>query len=252
MSAQRYITAITIDDEELCNKALEVELKRYCPDIRILGTYTDPQSGMEAILHLKPDIVFLDIEMPGCNGFELMDQLRPVEFEVIFITAYNEFALKAFRANALDYLLKPIEPPDLVSAVHRAITKIKQNNRNEELETLLNRYTSSYLPDIISLPTQEGLEFIQKKDIMYCEAEGNYTYVYTIDQKRRLIPKTLKDIENLIHDLGFLRIHQSYLANMAYVLSYNRQDGGSLEMKNGKRLPVSRARKEELINKFRG
>ena len=148
-------------------------------------------------------------------------------------------------------LLKPIESPDLIEAVHRAIDKIKQGHRNEELENILNKYATSYLPEIISVPTQEGLEFIHKKEIMYCEAEGNYTYIHTQDGKKRLIPKTLKDIESMIHDAGFLRIHQSYLANVAYLKSYSRQDGGFIELKNGKQLPVSRARKEELLNRFR-
>ena len=170
---------------------------------------------------------------------------------MIFVTAYNEYALKAFRSKALDYLLKPIESPDLIEAVHRAIDKIKQGHRNEELENILNKYATSYLPEIISVPTQEGLEFIHKKEIMYCEAEGNYTYIHTQDGKKRLIPKTLKDIESMIHDAGFLRIHQSYLANVAYLKSYSRQDGGFIELKNGKQLPVSRARKEELLNRFR-
>ena len=227
----KYITALSIDDEELCNKALSIELKKYCPDIKFLGSYTDPREGMEAIRSLKPDIVFLDIEMPWINGFELIDQLQPIDFEVIFVTAYNEYALKAFRSKALDYLLKPIESPDL--------------------ENILNKYATSYLPEIISVPTQEGLEFIHKKEIMYCEAEGNYTYIHTQDGKKRLIPKTLKDIESMIHDAGFLRIHQSYLANVAYLKSYSRQDGGFIELKNGKQLPVSRARKEELLNRFR-
>ncbi len=247
----KYITALSIDDEELCNKALSIELKKYCPDIKFLGSYTDPREGMEAIKSLKPDIVFLDIEMPWVNGFELIDQLQPIDFEVIFVTAYNEYALKAFRSKALDYLLKPIESPDLIEAVHRAIDKIKQGHRNEELENILNKYATSHLPDIISVPTQEGLEFIHKKEIMYCEAEGNYTYIHTQDGKKRLIPKTLKDIESMIHDAGFLRIHQSYLANVAYLKSYSRQDGGFIELKNGKQLPVSRARKEELLNRFR-
>jgi two-component system LytT family response regulator len=247
----KYITALAVDDEELCNKALEIEIRKYCPDIKFLGSHTDPREGAEAIRILKPDIVFLDIEMPGCNGFELIDQLQPIEFEVIFVTAYTEYALKAFRSKALDYLLKPIEPQDLIEAVYRAIEKIKQSSRNEELESMLNKYATSYMPEIISLPTQEGLEFIHKKDIMYCEAEGNYTHIYTQDEKRRLVPRTLKDIESMIHDLGFLRIHQSFLANMTYMKSYTRLDGGSIEMKNGKKLPVSRSRKEELLNKLR-
>ncbi len=245
------ITAISIDDEALCNKALEVEIRKYCPDIHFLGSYTDPNLGMEAIREVKPDIVFLDIEMPWVNGFELIDKLHPISFEVIFVTAYNEYALKAFRSKALDYLLKPIEPPDLVEAVNRAMNKIKQSQRNEELETLINRYAASHLPDIISLPTSDGLEFIHKKDIVYCEAEGNYTYIHTQDEKKRLIPKTLKEIETMIHDPGFIRIHQSYLANVAFLKSYSRLDGGHIELRNGKQLPVSRSRKEELLNKFK-
>ncbi|MFZ1676687.1 MAG: LytTR family DNA-binding domain-containing protein [Saprospiraceae bacterium] len=247
----KNITAIAIDDEELCNKALEVEVRKYCPEIQMIGTFTDPREGMQAITDLQPDIVFLDIEMPWLNGFELLDKLQPIRFEVIFVTAYNEYAIKAFRSKVLDYLLKPVEPADLVDAVYRAIEKIHRKSRSEELEILLSKYASSHLTDILSIPTQEGLEFLNKKEIMYCEAEGNYTYIFTQDDKKRLIPKTLKDIEAMINDAGFLRIHQSFLANIAYLKSYLRQDGGFIELKNGKQLPVSRAKKEDLLNKFR-
>lgn len=247
----KYFTAIAIDDEELCNKALEVEIQKYCPEIRLLGSYTDPREGMKAITSLAPDIVFLDIEMPWINGFELLDKMQPAAFETIFVTAYNTHALKAFRAKALDYLLKPIEASDLIEAVHKATEKIKTTKRNEELETIINKYATSHLPDILSLPTADGLEFIHKKDIVYCEADGNYTYVHTSDDKKRLVPKTLKEIESMIRDAAFLRIHQSFLANMGYLKSYSRQDGGYIELRNGKQLPVSRSKKEDLLNKFR-
>ncbi|HRH50217.1 MAG TPA: LytTR family DNA-binding domain-containing protein [Panacibacter sp.] len=243
------IKAILVDDEKNALEMLEWQLHNYCPQVAIAAICNSADSGIEAIEQHKPSLVFLDIEMPKKNGFELVQSFINPSFDVIFTTAYNQFALKAFRFAALDYLLKPIDADDLVAAVKRYEKKMLHSNFKQQLDILMQQYNQpNILPEKISFATQQAIHFIKPAIIVHCESDSNYTTLHFIDKSKMVVSKTLKEVEEMLVHYHFYRIHHSFIINLKQVNRYVKTDGGAIEMTNGAQLPISRQRKDELMN----
>ena len=244
------IRTILIDDEVHCLKTLEYEIKNHCPDITILASCPSSQQGLEAIRDLKPDLVFLDIEMPRMNAFELLEKLDSIGFDIIFTTAYDQYAVDAFKVNAIDYLLKPIKKEELILAIEKFQHKRKVTD--EQIDLIMAHIKKHVDRDVkkIPIPSAEGLDFVDIMDIIYCKAESNYTFIYFSDNKKKIIAKTLKSFQEILPKSSFFRPHQSYLVNLHHVKTYVRADGGYLIMSNKDRVAISRNKKDSFLNQF--
>jgi two-component system LytT family response regulator len=242
--------AILVDDERNALEMLEWMLQKNCPEVEIIAMCDSPLEGLEKIKTLKPDVIFLDIEMPQLNGFDLLERLGKHESDVIFTTAYNQFAIKAFKVCALDYLLKPIDPEDLKVAVQKALTK-KNKVSAEQLEMLLS-YMKPEKPKSkrIALTASDHLIFVETEKIIYCESDSNYTIFFLTDGQKIIVSKTLKDVEEILEGSDFFRIHASYLINMKHVSKFTRGDGGYVVMSNNQHITVSRKKKDEFFEMF--
>ncbi|MBB4807513.1 two-component system LytT family response regulator [Chryseobacterium defluvii] len=228
--------AIIIDDEKQARISLSLLLKEYCPEIEIVTDCENLPEGVKAIRRHKPDVIFLDIEMPGHSGLELLDFFdeKEVSFAIIFTTAYNEFAVQAFKLSALDYLLKPIIPDELVASVSR----LKKQKR-DQFSILYENIHSEKL-DKIAIPSGTDLLLLNIGDILYIKGEGPYSEVFMTDATKYLVSRSLKNFEDVLqNDRRFLRIHRSYIANFDEAVSYSKSDGGWLNLKNGISIPVS-------------
>lgn len=244
------IKAILIDDEKHCRETLAIQLARYCPEVVILGTFSSAAEGLQAIAEHKPDVVFLDVEMPRMNGFEMLERLVDIPFDVIFTTGYDEYAIKAIRFSALDYLLKPIDKEELKKAVDK-VQKRDQHNLTEQLQVLLGKLDNK--PKIlqkIALPTLEGFELVLLNDIVHCQSDSNYTHIMVKNTKKILVSRTLKEIEELLEGHTFLRVHHSHVVNLNEVVRYVRGEGGYVIMSDGTSINVSRSRKDALLKIF--
>jgi len=244
------ITAILIDDEKHCNQTLEIEIGRHCPDVKILGSYISGKEGLAAIKSLQPNLVFLDIEMPWMNGFELLQKIEHLNFDVIFITAYDNYAIKAFRFSAIDYLLKPIQHQLLVSAIEKVKLKNNHNLPYEQLETLLHNMKNNTENNRVVFSTSEGLEIVEIKDIVRCQSDNNYTYIYLSSGEHIFLSKTLKEVEQMIQSSTFIRVHQSHLVNINFIKRFVKGDGGYLLLKDDKQVSVSKSRREQLMHRI--
>lgn len=239
--------AIIIDDERHCSATLKYEIERHVPEVEIIGIFDQPEEGLKAIESMKPDLVFLDIEMPRMNGFELLQALPGIDFSLIFTTAYDEFALKAFQFSAIDYLLKPVSGED----IKKAVSKVKSQDgvSKAQLDILFGRLDGKGFSKI-ALPSAEGLEFVKPESILHCESESNYTRVYFADKRRMLVSRTLKDIEEMLEGQGFFRVHHSHVINLNNIAKYVKGSGGYVVMDDGTQIPVSRSRKDSLMQLF--
>jgi two-component system LytT family response regulator len=242
------LKAILIDDESDSIRLLSRQLKEYCPQVQILGQYTNAMEGLQVIQTLKPDVVFLDIEMPEMNGFTLLEQLDDISFSIIFITAYNEFALKAFRFSALDYLLKPLDSRELTEAVNKAEKRHRTDHR--QIELLKSQLQGGQLPQKIAIPSHGGVEFVELKDLVYCEADSNYTKLFLTNGKNYLLSKTLREVQEVLEERNFLRVHRQYLINLDHIKSYHKGDAAYLVMQGDTNIPVAKNQKERLVQKF--
>jgi len=241
------LRAVILDDEPNCSKTMELLLREFCPQVTLLATFNHPSKATAFLTSNEIDLLFLDIDMPILNGFELLDQLQPVNFHIIFTTAYDQYAVKAFKYSAYDYLLKPIDENELASAVER-LTGKKQPD-NSQAAHLISVYSKTSTPDRIALPTTDGVEFIETASILRCESDSNYTRVFFVnDQKEFLICKTLKDIESILGSALFLRVHNSHLINKKQVKKLVKADGGYLIMNDGSEIPLARSKKASIIN----
>lgn len=241
------IRSIIIDDEQHCVKALLSDLQQHCPSIEVLDSCYSAKEGIMAIKKLNPDLVFLDVEMPWMNGFEMLEVLSDVNFSIIFTTAHGEFAAKAFRISAVDYLLKPIDANDLKAAVLKVERKMDEGSSLQHISNLLRNMRQPSAEQKIALPQREGYEFVDVSSILYCHAEGAYTKVFITEKKTMLISRTLGDVEELLPPEMFQRIHHSTLVNVTYISQFLRTDGGYVVLKNGEKLSVSKAKKEMLM-----
>lgn len=242
--------AIIIDDEPDNVQLLALQLSRHCPQVEIVGQYTDSVEGLQAIRTLKPSLVFLDIEMPVLNGFELLKKIGEIHFQIIFITAYDQYAVMAFRFSALDYLLKPVDTIDLVAAVHKAeqVTKINP----QQLELLRQYYPlgTASLHQRIALPNASGLIFVDLRQIIYCESDSNYTRCYLENGEQYLITKTLGDVQEVLEAHDFVRVHRQYLVNLQHIQKLIKGEGTYLLLSDGKNIPVARQQKAHLLEHF--
>lgn len=237
------IRAIIIDDEARGRQTLQNLLEEYCPDVEVLALCDSAKAGIEAIEEKKPDLVFLDVEMPQMSGFDMLENIAHPDFEVIFTTAHSEHAIRAIKFSALDYLLKPIDAEELKMAVEKAISNI-QNHEHEKLKHFIeNRKTF----DRIALPTSEGYTFLPIKDIIRCEASGSYTIFYIKGQESMLVCKNLKEYEEMLEEGHFYRVHHSHLINVDHITKYLRGDGGQVVMSDGSLIEVSRRKKEAFL-----
>jgi two-component system, LytTR family, response regulator len=238
--------AILVDDDTSNLNSLIEKLKRYCTQVEVIATCENAAEGINAINSLQPDIVFLDIEMPVMNGFVMLQQLTFKDFELIFVTAYDHYAINAIRYSALDYLVKPVEIEELVAAVSKAELNRSNKSAKERLDLLLEQFNKKH-PKRITIPTLEGLQFINIKDIVYLEASNNYTNIHLQDKSHFLVSRTLKDFEEMLPSENFVRIHNSNIINKDYVEKYIRGEGGQVVMKNGNVLDVSKRKKMEFL-----
>lgn len=245
------IRCILIDDEKNSLEMMEWLLKTYCPQVTVAAMCQSAQEGMEAINRLKPDVVFLDIEMPHMNGFDMLEHFDHLFFDVVFCTAYDQFALKAFKYSALNYLLKPVDPDDLKETVRR-IEEKKAVPTREQINLLLQgiKNTQKATVSRIALTTGDGLLFVSTADIIYCQAESNYTTVHLVNGTKMMVSKVLKDLEEALAGSDFYRIHHSYLINLNHVQKFVRGEGGYIIMCDGTNLGISRSRRQEFMELF--
>jgi two-component system, LytTR family, response regulator len=242
------LKAILIDDEENSISSLKEKLLAHCPHVKIIACCNNATKGIEAIDSLQPDVVFLDIEMPVMNGFVMLQQLTYKNFELIFTTAYDHYAIKAIRYSALDYLVKPIEVEDLKAAVNKAEEKRHHSYPNPQIELLVEQLISKKNNfSRIAIPTIEGLQFIRVEDIIYLEASSNYTHIFSAEKKKYIVSHTLKDFEDMLPVDIFIRIHNSYIINKNYVEKYIRGEGGQVVLSNNATLDVSKRKKSEFL-----
>ena len=248
------IRAIIIDDEADGREALKLTIQRYIPKIQILDLCSYADEGIISIRKHSPDLVFLDVQMPYKSGFNMLEELGEFNFEVIFVTAFDRYAIKAIKFSALDYLLKPVDIDDLQKAIQKAEARIKQKGTSQYYTSLLKnvKYSSNKI-EKLAIPTLEGIIFESVNDIIYCAADGNYTMLMMKGKRKLLVSKSLKDFEMMLSDNGFFRIHHTYLINMKYIRQYIKGDGGYVILEEGHHVDVSRRKKEafiQLLNKI--
>ncbi|MBB1282792.1 response regulator transcription factor [Flavisolibacter sp. BT320] len=242
------LKAILIDDEPDCVRLLALQLKEYCPQVHIVGQYTSSEEGQQAIQMLNPDVVFLDIEMPKMNGFALLEKVGDISFSLIFVTAYNEFAVKAFRFSALDYLLKPLDNHELQEAVRKVEKRQPLDMR--QLTMLRSQLQDGQHPQKIAVPYQGGVHFIELKDLVYGEADSNYTKLFLTNGKHYLLSKTLRDVEQVLEERNFLRVHRQFLVNLDHIKTYHKGEAAYLVMQGDINIPVAKNQKDRLVQKF--
>jgi len=242
------LNAVIIDDESDSRQILSGYLTRYCPDVKVCGFGESVATGLEAIKKYQPEIVFLDIEMPYGNGFDLLDQLHEVTFETVFVTAFDNYAIRALNQSAAYYLLKPVNIDELVKAVEKIKSEHLNKNHPTRTQLLKENFTAS--KQRIMLPTLEGFEIVTINSILYCEAADNFTKFYFESGSPLLICRTLKYFEDILTEHRFLRIHRSYLINPEFVVRYSKGKGGYVTMKNNQELEVSPNKKKELLEIF--
>ena len=246
------IKTVIVDDEQNNVGTLQSLLKQFCPEIEIIGTAGNAKQAFTVINELQPQLVFLDIEMPMGNGFDLLEKLMPVNFEVIFVTAFDQYAITAFKYAALDYLLKPVSIDDLKRAVNRSAIRIAEKNVNNRIESLIANFRSEAQGlKKIGLPTAEGLVFEEIENIMHLQAESNYTLVYIRNKKKMTITKSLKEFEDLLPANIFCRLHHSHIVNLNYITKYYKGRGGYVELTDGTTVEVSTRKKDDFLEKFK-
>lgn len=244
------ISAIIIDDEKNNIDNLSILLKELFPELNIIGKATDAIYAEKLILQYKPDIVFLDIQMPEKNGFDLLTSLAVHDFELIFVTAYDQFGIQAVKFSAIDYLLKPVNAEELQKAVQKAISRSLEKKQNKQLENLLDVLRNQQLKDAhrIALPSSKEIRFIRTKEIIRCESSNNYTSFYIQNGESIVTSRPIFEYEELLQGYGFIRCHQTHLVNKRYIKSLVKQDGGYLLLENGEKIPIARLKKE-LVKK---
>ena len=243
------LKAVLIDDDESNLSSLSEKLAKHCPQIQIVARCDNGENGITAIEGLQPDVVFLDIEMPVMNGFLMLQKLTYKNFGLIFVTAYDHYAIKAIRYSALDYLVKPVEIAELQLAVNKAEENRKGQHSQQQIELLLEQLSKKQSRRI-GIPTTDGLQFANVEDIAYLEATDNYTHISLSNNQKLLVCRTLKDFEEMLPTETFVRIHHSTIINKFYVERYIRGDGGQVIMRNGAVLDVSKRKKSDFLQSF--
>ncbi|HWB24856.1 MAG TPA: LytTR family DNA-binding domain-containing protein [Chitinophagaceae bacterium] len=248
------LKAILIDDEKNNLDNLYQLLSQHCPEVQVCATATNAATGKHAILTYNPDLVFLDIQMPGKNGFDLLRSLPAYDFEVIFITAYDQYGIQAVKFAAVDYLLKPVNVEELQAAVNRVLEKNRKKKDNLQLENLLQILQKQHNREEhrIALTTLKETRFIYPRDIVRCESSNNYTTFFINTGEKLLVSKPIHEYEDILKDYGFIRCHQSHLVNKKFIKSWVKEDGGYLLLENGTQIPVSRNKRDFVGEALKG
>ncbi len=244
------ISAVIIDDEPKSIALTKIMLEKHCfADVQIVGIAKDIDSAFELICNVKPQLIFLDVELSHATGFDLLLKFNDYFFQVIFITAYVDYALQAFKHSAIDYLLKPLAPSDLITAVQKAKKAIQVSEKNIEVPHLLDLITKpNNKSNKITIAHEKGFTMIAVESIMYLEASNNYTIVHCLNDQRLITSTTLNAYEDFLSNYNFYRVHHSYIVNKDYILNYFKGEGGEIELINKELLPVSRRKKTEFLN----
>ena len=242
------INAIIIDDEKKSRETLNAMLNRHCPAVNVLAHADGVRTGLEAIEKHQPDVIFLDIQMLDGSGFKLLQKVGNINFEIIFVTAFDQYAIKAIKYSALDYLLKPIISRDLILAVEKVEKKKTRSLKDARIKVLLENIKSTEIhPQKIILSTIEKIHVIEVGNIIRCESDNYYTKFFFVDGKSLLVSKTLKENEEMLRDHNFIRPHKSHLVNLFYVKSFIKHDGGYIVLSDGSKVPVSRRKREKVV-----
>ena len=245
------INAVIIDDEKDSIDTLKWKLENYCSDVTVVASFDSPADGVKYLRENPPDLLFLDIEMPMLTGFDVLEEIgHDISFDIIFITAYDNFGIQAVKFSALDYLLKPVQNKELKDAIEKHIKKAQYKIPAEQIDVLLTNVQAEKKGKLgrIALASKESIEFVDPHDIVVCEANSNYTNVYLIDGKKKVISKTLKEFEDMLKPFDFFRPHNSHLVNLSRVTEFIRGDGGYLVMENKMKIPVSKNKREALLD----
>lgn len=240
------IRSILVDDEITAIKSLKWEIEKFCPEIEICQYFTDPIEAISGINTIKPDCVFMDIEMPGLDAFQLLGRLSFKDFDLIFTTAYDNYAIKAFREEATDYLLKPIDPEDLSLAVEKVKKRKRENSLGRAVQNIISKQ-AGFTQDKIPLHFSDRTLFLNVSEILFCKSDGNYTEIYLRNGQKQVLSKKLKHFQELLKEKSFFRVHNSYLVNLRYIKEYFKNEGHYLVLEDGSSIPVSRSRKNELL-----
>jgi two-component system LytT family response regulator len=252
----KKLKTIVIDDEQNAVDFISSIIGEYCTGLEVIGKAFNMEEGVEKIKTLKPDLIFLDVEMPNGTGFDLLTHFPEKDFDVIFITAFNHYAIKAIKFSAVDYILKPINISEFIEAVNKVIQKRSESNsgNNDSFKMLIENLKSSH-PSRLAIPTADGMEYLNPKDIIRLEADRSYSWFYLTGNRKILVSKHLKEFQDLLSDRYFFRSHNSHLINLKYVRKYVRKEGGYIEMQDGAEIPVSRNRKDLFLihmSRFKG
>lgn len=242
------LNSIIVEDEETSREILRNYLKKYCPNVEVLGEASNVEEALVLIRNNELDLVFLDVEMPYGNAFDLLDKVGDIDFETVFVTAYNHYAVDALNAHASYYLMKPISIDELIKAVDY-VTEIRTKEDALQDQVLVPKTNS--VNGKITIPQLDGFEVINTADILFCKADDNYTEIYLNTNKKKLVSKTLKYFEDALNDSSFARVHKSYLVNVNEIVKYVKGKGGSVVLSNGKEISVSASRKAELLSYFK-
>ena len=242
------LTAVIIDDELKGRSLLNELTKRYCPDVQVVGLAQNAREGIELIQQQKPDFIFLDINMPEINGFQMLELVGQIDFEIVFVTAYNEFAIKAYKYSAFDYLLKPIDPDELKNTIERLKTKRQTQNLQERFALLMRSLEEpKKLPTRLTINAADGITIISIADIIYLEADGPYTTFFLQNEDKIVSSHNLKEYEEILESQGFFRTHHSFLVSLNHIRKYIKADGYVL-VSNGRAVDVSKRKKEEFLS----
>ncbi|WP_018342337.1 LytR/AlgR family response regulator transcription factor [Cytophaga aurantiaca] len=246
------IKALIIDDVEKARSALKSDIKTYCQNVQVIGEADGVESGLQLIKSTTPDVIFLDIRMSDGSGFDLIGKLRQqgvIPFQIIFTTAYDEYAIKAFKFSAIDYLLKPVDHEDLIQAVQKINVQDVQSSLKENMELLLESMKGIKTSNKrIALNSVDKVQVVNVDDIIQCESQKNYTLFYLTNKKQVLVTRTLKEFEDMLEADNFLRVHHSHLINVKHLKEYIKTDGGYAVMSDGSQVPVSVRKKEQLLS----
>jgi two-component system LytT family response regulator len=247
------MNAILVDDEPDGIRALKKMLELHCPQVKVVATSSNAIMAKQQIVEVQPDVVFLDIQMPGKSGLELLTEVPAKNFEVIFVTAHNEYMLQALQFSAADYLLKPVDEDRLIEAVQRVEKRLEAGKREDRTEALLHNLNKTGNPAEmrLCLPTLKGFIVLKLEDIIFCEAERSYTIFHLEGKRKVTVAKTLLEYDTLLQDTTFLRIHKSFLINLHHVIEYQRGDGGRVIMSNNAEIEVSRRKKDQFLLKIK-
>ena len=243
------LRTIVIDDEPNARQVVKNILELYCKNVDIVGEAEDVKSGISIINKQKPDLVLLDIKMPDGTGFDVLKKVDKLHFHFVFITAYEEYAIKAIKLSALDYIVKPINTNELISAIEKAeLSSLSTEIQEKKLKTLEDNQNSDKSKHKLVLNTQDSIYVVDVSDIISCQADKNYTEVNLSNKRKLVISRTLKDFDDMLNSMGFFRAHQSFLVNLRHISHYEKGLGGTIIMNDGSRIPVSSRRKDAFLN----